>query len=281
MKKIQFFITTLLLAFSLFILQSCEKTENQVTLISSSNPVLTANRTTSIPLSLANKDAEAVKFSWTNPDYRFNTGISSQSVNYDVEIDTTGKNFNSGKKQVIALSTDLSIALTQGTLNDYLLNQLVFAPGVPVTIDVRVRAYIRESPSTTLYSSTLKFSTTPYVIPPKVELPTGNELFLVGDASQGGWNNPVPVPTQKFTRVSATLYEITVPFTNGVDKAFLMLPVNGSWADKYGFDGANKMNNVNGFDLKRGGGDVLAPAVGGNYKISVDFQRGKVSVTKL
>jgi hypothetical protein len=51
----------------------------------------------------------------------------------------------------------------------------------------------------------------------------------------------------------------------------LFLPVNGSWANKYGGLGANTTNNVNGDDFKYNGSDMKAPAVAGTYKISVNF----------
>ena len=109
--------------------------------------------------------------------------------------------------------------------------------------------------------------------------PASNQLFLVGSATNGGWNNPVPVPSQQFTQISSTLYEITVPLIGG--GSYLFLPVNGDWSAKYGGLGSNNTNNPNGDDFKPQGGDLIAPAAGGNYKIQVDFQRGKFTLTKL
>jgi hypothetical protein len=43
---------------------------------------LTASRVGTIPLSFANQGQEAIKLSWTNPDYTFTTGLSSQDVSY-------------------------------------------------------------------------------------------------------------------------------------------------------------------------------------------------------
>nr|MBA2500941.1 hypothetical protein [Chitinophagaceae bacterium] len=63
--------------------------------------------------------------------------------------------------------------------------------------------------------------------------------------------------------------------------SYLFLPVYGSWSAKYGYVGANNANNVDGDDFKAEGGDMLAPPTTGNYKITVDFQRGKFNVTKL
>lgn len=112
-----------------------------------------------------------------------------------------------------------------------------------------------------------KFTVTPY---------TGTlatELFIVGSATPGGdatgWNNPVPVPSQQFTRVNSSLYELTIALN--ADKSYLFLPVNGSWTNKYGGMGANNSNNVNGDNFKYNGSDMKAPAVSGTYKISVNF----------
>jgi len=213
MKNIRLFLTFFAAA-SLF---SCEKKISMITAESSTPPVLTATRTT-INLAFATKDEEAVKLMWTNPNYMFSTGTSSQSVSYLIEIDTAGANL-------------------------------------------------------------LKFTVTPYAIPPKVVPPSTGKLYIVGDATPGGWNNPVPVPSQELKQISPTLYEITLPLI--ADKSYLFLPLNGDWGTKFGSATANNANNVNGDDLKNGGGDIKAPPVNGNYKIQVDFQRGKFIVTKL
>lgn len=257
---------------------SCKKEENKIFFEGGTNPVLSASQTGTIPLSFANKDLEAVKLKWTNPEYQFTTGISSQNVAYQLEIDTTGANFTNPSRKIISISQDLSFSFTQNTLNDYLLNQLQLTVSVPHNIEMRVRSSI--GTAVPLYSNVLKFTVTPYAIPPKVPPPASGKLYLVGSATPGGWNNPVPVPSQEFTKVSPTLFRInSIALTGG--GSYLFLPVNGDWSAKYGALGANNTNNVNGDDFKPGGGDMLAPAASGNYKIEVDFQRGKFTLTKL
>jgi hypothetical protein len=103
-------------------------------------------------------------------------------------------------------------------------------------------------------------------------------LFIVGSATPGDWNNPVPVPSQEFTKVSPTLYQITIPLTGG--GSYLFLQVNGQWV-KYGFTGPGNSNNPDGDDFMPEGGDFIAPAASGNYKIEVNFQTGKFKLTKL
>ena len=94
---------------------------------------------------------------------------------------------------------------------------------------------------------------------------------MVGDATPGGWNNPVPTPSQQFTRLNSVQYQIaSLPITAG--KQYLLLPVNGDWSNKYavtdntitglsdgGFFGYNFSQNFPG------------PSVAGNYKLDIIF----------
>jgi hypothetical protein len=98
-------------------------------------------------------------------------------------------------------------------------------------------------------------------------------------------NGDAELLAQKFTQVTPTLYEITVNLNGG--GSYLFVPRYGNWTavppdpEKYGGTGANNTNNVNGDDFKPLGGDLLAPPATGTYKIVVDFQKGKFTVTKL
>lgn len=272
----------LLSAFALVVIAtSCKKDENKVYYEGGTPPVLTSTVAPggTIPLSFLNKDLRALKLSWTNPAYRFTTGTSSQDVSYQIEIDTAGSNFTNPNRKVITVSNDLSLDITQNDFNDYLLNQLVLNTTMNHQIQIRVKSTMANG-SAPLYSNILSFVARPYPIPPKVTPPSTGKLYLVGNATPGGWNNPVPVPSQEFTQVSPTFYTITIPLTAG--GSYLMLPLNGDWGTKYGGVGSsNNSNNPNGDDFKMGGSDLLAPSVGGNYKIDVDFQRGKFTLTKL
>jgi hypothetical protein len=62
--------------------------------------------------------------------------------------------------------------------------------------------------------------------------------------------------------------------------SYLLLPINGFWGAKYGGLGSNNTNNPDGDDFKPEGGDLRSPATPGTYKIVVDFQRGKFSLTR-
>ncbi|GEO09697.1 hypothetical protein SAE01_21930 [Segetibacter aerophilus] len=259
------------------LVSGCKKEIAQIYLEGGTAPTLSASVTGTIPLSFANQADPAIKLSWTNPNYRFTTGTSSQNVNYLLEIDTTGANFSNPSRQTISIAKDLSMTITHSQLNDYLLNQLVLKPKMPHNIEMRVKTSLGTNGAAALVSNVLKFTVTPYEIPPKVTPPPSGKLYIVGSATPGGWDNPVPDPAQLFTKVSETLYQITIRMVGG--GSYLLLPVNGSWDAKYGGTGSNNANNVSGDDFKAGGGDLLAPAASGVYKIVVDFQRGKFTVT--
>ena len=271
-------IKLLFLSAITFTIWSCKKDENKIYYEGGTAPVLSstvANNGT-IPLSFVNKDNEAIKFTWTNPEYKFTTGISSQNVSYVLEIDTVGANFTNPRKQTISIGGDLSKTFTQLDFNT-LLYGLQLKPALPHTLEVRVISSINGTVKLT--SNIFKFTATPFVIPPKIAPPASGKLFIVGNATAGGWNNPVPVPTQELTQVTPTFYTVTLPLIGG--NFYLLLPVNGDWGAKYGAIGGNGSNNPIEDEFKPGGGDLVAPSASGNYKIEVDFQTGKFKLTKL
>lgn len=109
-----------------------------------------------------------------------------------------------------------------------------------------------------------KFKLTPYAN----ALPT--DLFLVGDATPGGWNNPVPVPSQQMTRLNSSQWRITLNFT-GTGK-YLFLPVNGSWSVKYAVPDNTLTDGWKGGELLYNAGqDVPGPVAAGNKTVTVDF----------
>jgi hypothetical protein len=190
-----------------------------------------------------------------------------------------GAEFKNPNKKIITISKELSRSFTQGEFNDYLLNQLQLVDSIPHEIEIRVRSTIGTANAVPLYSNVLRFTVVPYAIPPKVIPPATGELYIVGSATPGGWNNPVPVPAQKFTKLSETLYEIDVDLVGG--GAYLLLPTNGQWA-KYSVADDTVPGLANGGDFGRElPKDIPAPGTPGRYKITVNFQTGKFTVVKI
>ncbi|MGN6800697.1 MAG: SusE domain-containing protein [Ginsengibacter sp.] len=273
----KYIFKTLVAGYLIFGLWSCKKDEHKVILEGGSAPVLTSSVTDSVPMSFATQNNTAFKLNWTNPDYQFNTGVSSLDVSYNILIDTTS-DFSNPNLKTVSVGSDLSKTFTQAEFNDILLNQLQLNAGVSHQVNIKVEAFLGTK-AALLSSNVLSIKATPYAIPPKVQLPVNGELYLIGNATPGGdatgWDNPVPVPSQQFTQVTPTLYEITIPLIGG--KQYLAIPVNGDWSHKY----AVKNNpDPSGGDFGYDWSDNFpGPATSGTYKITLDFQRGKFTVT--
>lgn len=269
MNKIKtYFLSALMLTLAI---TGCKKDENKIYFEGGTNPVLTASTTAAMTLLPANQANTAIKFSWTNPNYKFTTGVSSQDVNYILQVDTTGSNFSNPNKQEISISKELDVTFTVKEFNA-ILAKLGMQENMPHNIEFRVKASLLSN-SIPLYSNVLKIVITPYL---DVVYPVPANLFIVGDATPGGWSNPVPDPSQKLNKISSTAFSITLPLNAG--KSYLLLPVNGSWSAKYGCLGGNNTNNPNGDDFKPEGGDILAPSVTKTYTITLEFKTGKFTV---
>ena len=268
-------ILTLLLA----LLAGCKKQESQVFYQGGTAPVLTVQ--TGADISYTNASLTALSLSWTNPDYMFNTGVSSLDVAYSIQIDTA-VDFSNPAKKVISVSKDLSYTLLVSDLNDIMLNQLQLKASVPHILQMRVVSNLVNS-SAQLVSNTVQLTTTPYAIPPKITPPSSGTLYITGNATPGNWQcgcGEAELTSQKFTQISETLYVLPKITLTG-DNSYTFLPVYGSWNVKYSIKKKNDPDEVNGGAFQVGGEDILAPAASGDYKIEVDFQRGVFTVTKL
>jgi hypothetical protein len=267
MKSLINFI--LLAAGITFLLTACDKVGDLPSYGTGATPVLSTSAATVAPLP-ADSNNTALTLSWTFPKY----ANDSATTKYTIEIDSTGKNFAKASTKIV--SGSLNTPFKAKELNAILLSY-GYAFNVPVDMDVRVISSYANN-NERLISNVLKIRMTPYKIPPKIALPTTLKLFIVGDATAGQWNNPVPVPSQELARLDETTWGGVFQLTGG--KQYLLLPLNGDWGHK--FSVAN--NSVAGLSA---GGDFgydlndnfPGPATTGLYKIIVDFQQGKFTVT--
>jgi hypothetical protein len=282
MKNIKLFFT--FLAAAAFF--SCKKNVSTISYEDGTAPVLSAS-TANVTLESGMEASTAIVLNWTNPDYKFSTGISSHDVTYTLEMDTLGADFNSSKKVATVIARELTKSYTVGELNGILGNEMILQldPRRNYTLELRVISSI--GTALKLTSNVITFTTKPFAPPPKVTPPSTDTLYIVGNATPGGdahgWDNPVPVPSQRFTKINTTIYEITIPLIGG--KEYLFLPLNGDWGNKYachatadqpkeggdfGYNGSNSFWNAN----------FPAPTESGTYKITVNFQLGKYTVIK-
>ena len=248
---------------------ACDKIDTLPTYANGTVPVLNASVSSVAPLT-ADSSKTALTLSWTNPK----SATDSGSMKYLIEFDSSGRNFS--KATPVIVTGALSKSFTAKELNAILLNY-GFNYNVAYNMDVRVTSSYANNDDR-LVSNTLVIKMTPYLIPPKVTPPASGRLFLVGDASQGGWNNPVPVPSQEFVKIDSVTYGGIFNLVGG--KQYLALPVNGDWTHKYSV-ADNSIAGLSsggdfGYDLSS---NFPSPATSGWYKIMFNFQSGKFIVT--
>ena len=254
---------------------SCKKEMNEITFEGGTAPALTASSTAPIVLDINKKADPILSLSWTNPNYMFSTGLSSQDVTYTIQIDTTGSNFTNPLKAERVISKDMASTFTVGDLNGLLLSA-GWQEDMNHNFEIRVRSTLANS-TVPLYSNVIKVVIKPYL---DVLYPVPADLFVTGGATPLGWQcacgTDGPGTSQKFTKVSASKFELSLQLT--ANESYLLIPVYSSWGAKYGFTGANNANNVMGDDFKPNGGDIKAPGTTKVYKITVDFKTGKFTL---
>ena len=148
--------------------------------------------------------------------------------------------------------------------------------------------YIRAYATTifgTSYSTQDSFKTLP--LNSSVTKPSSGTLYIVGSATQAGWNINFPDSTQKFYRKDSVTYEGVFNLNGGQE--YLLMPVYGSWNDKYAVADASVSGIANGTGGAFGfyspsnpsiyNRNIPAPPTSGWYKIVVDFAQGIYTVT--
>ncbi len=278
MKNIvkQIFFLTLLAA----TIASCKKDEQKSYFEGGTAPVLTASATAAMVLDSTKKNNVAIKFSWTNPNYQFNTGNSSQDVMYVLQIDTTGANFKNPNIQEVSIPKELAVTYTIKELNTF-LSKLDVLENIPHNIEFRIKSTIGGT-AVPLYSNVIKIIITPYLdvavpLPPPTAPALIGDLYITGDGVPSSWTNNPPV-AQKCVRVSKVEYYIIMSFTPG--KYYKFLSTLNQWQPQYG--GKSDTGGDIGFNMG-GGSDpdaIPTPVVAGSYKVTLNFKTGKYTVVK-
>ncbi|HVS96413.1 MAG TPA: SusE domain-containing protein [Puia sp.] len=257
------------LALPLFL--ACKKMSNPY-YANGTTPTLKLSTTTLTPTP-ADSLRNVLALSWSNPHY----ATDSATELYTIQIDSSGRNFSHAVS--IRVSGQLSDSLTAKQINTIALG-FGFAYNVAYKMDVRlISSYANNNEQ--LVSNVITVTYTPYVIPPKVAPPSTKQLFLVGSATAGGWNNPVPVPSQQFEMVDSVDYAGVFNLTGG--QQYLLLPKNGDWGNKYAVANSNVPATGGAFGYN--GNDATynnnftGPDNSGMYEIWVNFQTGMFTVT--
>lgn len=275
---------------------SCKKDEsNKVTYKGGEDITLSIITNTGgevVNLSNDNALKKAIDIIWTNPNYQFSDGISSQDVTYELEIDTVGANFSNPDKKVISYSKDLGVSLDQKTFNGYVAFDPNEGLGLKVDqlheVEMRVVATIRGVAITKYVSNVVKVKVTPYLDPSKKPI----DLYITGSATPSGWTN-TPPESQKFTLVGNKMYEIVMTFSPNepvYSHEYKFLTDQGKWQPQYGtltrgINGLTTENKWTPLGLNPGGGsdpaEVFTPNEAGTYKITVNLKVPEFKVEKM
>lgn len=287
----KYLIKLILGSFLLVGLASCEKEENKIYYERGTAPVLSTTNSGALVLLKANKDQVGLVLNWTNPNYIFTTGISSQDVNYLVQVDKAGNNFAGATKQEIAIAKDLGVRWTVKDFNT-VLGKMELAAGVAYDLQIRVKATLVNG-TVPLYSNVLNLKATPYldfaVEPPGTEAGGYNDagLWALGDAFASGWNNPMQAPynvSQKFRRdASNPLLYILDDVTFNASGWYKLIQTQGVWGTQYRpapTDAANVDPMAGEFEKRDADPGFKSPGAG-RYKIEMNFQTGKYKLTRL
>ena len=272
MKRIYQIILIALTGAVLF--SSCKKADSLANYADGTTPVLSVSATTIAPAP-ADSGKVILTLNWTDPGHAQDKSL----YKYYLEIDSAGRNFSKATRiDIVENKGERTYSFTAKALNNILLSY-GFAFNVAYNIDMRlVSSYGNNNEQKK--SAAVRVNATPYKVPPKVVMPSTGSLFIVGAATVGGWENPVPAPSQEFSRIDETTFGGIFQINGGEE--YLLLPVNGSWDTKY----AIKNNQTPGIDQdgsfffsdNNSGDNFKAPAETGLYKITVDFQLGKYKV---
>ena len=287
----KYLIKLILGSFLLVGLASCEKEENKIYYERGTAPVLSTTNSGALVLLKANKDLVGLVLNWTNPDYIFTTGVSSQDVNYLVQVDKAGNNFAGATKQEIAIAKDLGVRWTVKDFNT-VLGKMELTAGVAYDLQIRVKATLVNG-SVPLFSNVLNLKATPYldfaVEPPGTEAGGYNDagLWALGDAFASGWDNPLVAPynvTQKFRRdASNPLLYILDDVTFNASGEYKLIQTQGVWGTQYRpapNDAANIDAMAGEFEKRDANPGFKSPGAG-RYKIEMNFQTGKYKLTRL
>ncbi len=264
------------LAFSVVLVMlfnACTKTDSLPYYASGTATTLTSS-TSKIAAVAKDSLKPALVLNWSDPAY----ATDAKTVKFIVEFDSAGRNF--AKSTKFTVTGALTDTFTARDINNILLG-MGFDFNVAYNVDVRVKSSYANN-NEGYYSNKLTINMTPYVTPPVVTPPASGTLFIVGAATQGGWNNPVPTPSQQFYKKDANTYEGVFNLIGG--NQYLLLPVNGDWSQKFAVNDNTVAGIASGAGgsfqfYTSGGSNIPAPATSGWYKILVDFQHGIYKVT--
>ncbi|WP_445453788.1 SusE domain-containing protein [Flavobacterium sp. 25HG05S-40] len=262
MKKISILIQ---MCCAILVMSSCTD-DNADFKVSETTPVVLSDvAITNIELDQANPNNPAVTFNWSSADYG-----QQAAVFYNVQVSKDAAFTN--PVSVTNVNTNST------TLSMNQLNSAVGSAGLPPfqwnAAYVRVVTTIGTTASLPVASNTITFNVYPYFNYPF------KDYYLVGDATQPGWNNNNNNPPLFRDGSNPNLYKYSGYFSAG---QFKVLEVKGLWQPQWGTNGGTAIN-VNpggGSDPGTFPNNNSAIAAAGYYTFTINYSDNSFSFVPL
>ncbi len=261
---------TVLIGLILTLFGACKK-DTTLSQVNDATAVVLTSSTSNLILDGNNATLEAVNFSFTSANYNV-----SAPVSYILQMDKEGNGFSNAKEYQLSAGI-LTKAFTTSEINTALLD-LKFVGNVIAKLEVRVKSFLGTS-SSILYSNVVTLTVKPYDV--AVQLPASDKLFIIGDATDFGWDNiasPAFAPERVFAKLDNTHWAGIFNLSGASGTGYKLLVEQGNWDAQYhmvtgGTDasGSFAYGNTNPF--------FPTPATAGAYKIIFDFQAGTYTAT--
>ena len=252
MKKILNILITSMLFLFVF---SCVEEDEKIVLNEVSRGSISANKSILV-LDNATPTAEAIKFTYTTPS--FDLSVVPQ---YSIEIGLKGTDFS--KTESVSVTTNPAIyTLTHKAFNDRLI---ALGAKAGEQTDVEVRFKTSFSQNTNYYSNIVSLKVTPFV--------NLKNLYLVGDATEAGWNNNNNNPVLFRDPVNVNKFYFRGYFAAG---SFKVLEKLGEWHPQWGVNGSGvSASNPNGSNEPA----VFSIPVAGYYSFEIDINLKTYTLT--
>lgn len=237
---------------------SCKKDETIVQATAGTSPQLTVTQSKQV-LTEAQKADTAVTFSWTKPDYGY-----SAAVSYAIQFAKKGTDFSGAK--TVYLNNVQRKGYTVADLNAIAmeLGMTAFTSG---DMEVRVSGQI-SSEITPVYSNAATVTVTPYLSEPEYQV-----TYMVGDATEGGWDNSKGTPMFRDEN-DVFIYTFTGKFNVG---SFKFIGVSGQWAPMWGSNGSGGLT-VRATDSDPDPASFSVTSAG-YYKVDLNLRNNTFSMT--
>jgi starch-binding outer membrane protein SusE/F len=261
-----------LVAAAAMLFSSCDKVKDLPLYGNGKTSVLSSSVTTLAPAPTDSNNA-VVTFSWTSPEYKQDPLL----YKYAIEIDSANGDFLRAKTKVV--KGVLTASMTGKEINTILLG---YGFEFNVAHDLYVRLITSYGNSNESYTSNvIKISAKAYKVPPKIALPLTERLFIVGGASDFGWDNnssPLFPAAREFARTEETKW--VGIFNLKANEAYKVLQKQGDWDSQFRMLPGGTAE-AGEFDQKNADPAFPSPTETGKYKIIMNFQTGKFSTVKV